>query len=600
MIFSKLVNMTQIREEHQKALQNRELYVLKKILKLMKADYDRDAVHNAQYRDGLKSLHEGLDQMQQENTEQAGLFIEALQRPGEQMAHEMATLRSELSMHFKKMIDAQNHQNQLLTQVREALVSDEETAIPGRMQLMHEQNQLASQYLEKRLAGMQSAMQQQAKSSVAVLNQTLDTNGKELVETIKAANANIEKQNETLIQHLSSLDATSSETRIELGAGMEALRKVTAEDLPAALEANNRQVLKQVARRSNDVMARISKSEENTTADLGAIVFAAEEQTKTLQGLIEGASSRIVQSRNEVMDKLKAVLPSHQTHAQDSSELITSLAGELTEQFKRTFSAAEEQQLQANLAFFQERLSAYESVAANMSAEINQALQRTTSQVQQVGKEQHTQLSGISLQMQTISAAAQDTRDHLQTLAGNSQQLVENTQNLHYLMKQIKNTEASMHSLDQVMNKIEQLSQQRDSRPGSILGPVFAHAGYADIKDELSRSMNALLLRLREIEDIKKTDGRFWKQVERQIQDGIPIIMGGNKLELKNTDLDAGFRDRLSQSFVNLDRMLETIVQGYKRRSNGNGTSNGNGNGNGTHARSRALLASEQQSIGLS
>ncbi len=597
MVFSKLVNMTQIKEEQQKALQNRELFVLKKILKLMKADYDRDAVHNAQYKDGLKSLQQGLGSIQQENQDQAASFIEALQRPGEQMAQEMATLRSELSMYFKNLIDAQNHQSKLLKQVLEALVSEEETAIPGRLQLMHEQNQLASQYLEQRLTGMQTAMQQQAKSSIAVLNQALENNGKELAESIKSANVILTDQNETLIRHLSSLDETTSETRKEMGTGLDALCKITGETLPAALDANNRQVLKQVSKRSDEVLARISKAEENTTADLGAMVFAAEEQTKTLQGLIEGASSQIAQSRGALMDKLKAVLLSHQTHAQDSSALITSLAGQLTEQFKATFSAAEEQQLRSVLSLVQERLSSYESVAANMGEEIRTSLERTTGQVQQVSKEQHAQLSGMSLQMQSISASAQETKEHLQALSGNTGQLVESNQSLHSLMKQIKHTETSLHSLDQVMEKIEHLSRQRENKPGSILGPVFAQQSeYAAIKDELSRSMNALLQRLREIEDIKKTDGRFWKQVERQIQDGIPIIMGGNKLELQNADLDAGFRDRLSQSFVNLDRMLETIVQGYKRRSNGNG----NGNGNGTHARSNALLASEQQRIGLS
>ncbi len=598
MVFSKLVNMTQLKEEQQKALQNRELFVLKKILKLMKADYDRDAIHNAQYKDGFKSLQDLLVQLQQDNNAQSLRLEDALQRPGEQMAQEMASLRSELAIHFKSLLEAQNHQNRLLDQVRETLVSEEENGIPGRLMLMQQQSQNSSQYLEQRITGMQTALQQEAKTSASVLHQALNSGGKELVETIREGNEALVKQNDELILELGSLHETADATRQELVAGLNGLQK-SADELPSTLEIHNRRLLKTVAVKSDAVMEKIAESDKNTAEDLGAIVYATEEQTRNLQGLIEAASAGISQSRGQIMDKLQAILLSHQNHAQDSSELVTSMSREITRQFKSSFSAAEQQQLQTFLSFFQERLATFESVTEKLGSELKTALDRNSGHIGQVhlaAQEQRDELAGIARQIQNVGNAAQDTQNKVQQLVSDSRQWVENGKTLTSLAQQVKSTETAVHSLDRAMEKLQQLSRQRNDGNGLSFGPVFAGAsGYAAIKDELSRSINALLQRLREVEDIKKTDSRFWKQVQRQIHDGIPIIMGGNKLDLQHSDdLDAGFRDRLNQSFVNLDRMLETIVQGYKKRSNGNG------NGNGAHARTTGLMGQDGQRIRLS
>lgn len=93
---------------------------------------------------------------------------------------------------------------------------------------------------------------------------------------------------------------------------------------------------------------------------------------------------------------------------------------------------------------------------------------------------------------------------------------------------------------------------------------------YLRIRGPLGRSMDNLLERLKEIEGIKSADAQFWNKVARQMGEGVPIIMGGNRLKLNGEpNLENAFQERLSQSFVNLDKILRTIVEGYERKGGG-------------------------------
>jgi hypothetical protein len=81
-------------------------------------------------------------------------------------------------------------------------------------------------------------------------------------------------------------------------------------------------------------------------------------------------------------------------------------------------------------------------------------------------------------------------------------------------------------------------------------------------------SINQLLEKLKEIEKIKDINGKFWNDIETQMNNGVSIIAKSNDRLSKDVEkLDGEFNKRLSESFMSLDKVLQAMVLEYQRKT---------------------------------
>ncbi|MBL1213687.1 MAG: hypothetical protein HND52_10055 [Ignavibacteriae bacterium] len=90
---------------------------------------------------------------------------------------------------------------------------------------------------------------------------------------------------------------------------------------------------------------------------------------------------------------------------------------------------------------------------------------------------------------------------------------------------------------------------------------------YINKEEAFSTGVEKLINRLKEIEDIKDLNGKFWDDIERNMKHGVDILSEGNEQLLKDIEkLDDQFNNRMNQSFINLDKVLQAMVTEHHRR----------------------------------
>lgn len=127
-----------------------------------------------------------------------------------------------------------------------------------------------------------------------------------------------------------------------------------------------------------------------------------------------------------------------------------------------------------------------------------------------------------------------------------------------------------------LLTDLAQTLDAMDKRGDALAESVRAALGQMDAKtprtiglNGLGTQLEALLGRLKELEDVKRVDGKYWREIERMM-DSIPIIKDGNALKLREAgDLDADFQARLKQSFANLDKIVKTVLDNAPTRRRG-------------------------------
>lgn len=82
------------------------------------------------------------------------------------------------------------------------------------------------------------------------------------------------------------------------------------------------------------------------------------------------------------------------------------------------------------------------------------------------------------------------------------------------------------------------------------------------------QSIDQLLEKLKDIEKIKDINKEFWRDIQEKMNEGVSIIANSNeKLASDVSKLDNEFQKRLSSSFMSLDKVLQSMVLEYQKKT---------------------------------
>lgn len=560
--FSKLVSMTHYKVELRKALENNELFVLKKMLKLLLKAYAADQKNAHLSLEAVKGLRRDLHNMDNTMQNRDEQLKKNLQDAllGEDntvsLSEQLSKMHHAVRQHTQHTLKQERHHNQLILDMAQALTGSAENSIASQLTSLRAEQRNHNAVLETNLGALYERLQ---RIDVKSLGQSLRTAISDQTKTLEASlsshagtrNALFERQNqgtENLLQAVFAGAQANENAMQELG-------RLHTHALQELLEAHERQA--EAQREANG----------NQAAQLAILLERSRGQEHKLIALAQCLDpanlAALPQSIQDVQARLRDIIKRLDTNGTTlteaftaQQELITAMKSALVREItmqqaqaaaqaaaiaSQEFAGLVRPTLEKSLTQLRERMEASARERAAATGQTFEALH----------KQQTARLHDIAGQLHDLTTRMQQSFDRINDLTSRTEDVANNTDVLNELME---HTQQAM-TWGQTLNKaLEKLATIQPENSGQSLAST------------LGDSMRQLVGRLRQIDSIKKTDNKFWRQVERQMHDGIPIIMGGNKLFL-NDDLNGNFQERLQRSFNNLDKILQTIVHGYQQKA---------------------------------
>jgi DNA repair ATPase RecN len=217
-------------------------------------------------------------------------------------------------------------------------------------------------------------------------------------------------------------------------------------------------------------------------------------------------------------------------------------------------------------------VEAMEKVITDFNTQMNDLIQRL---VKENFEELNTSVKNLNdwqkqnkEQIATLISQFDQTTSNLETSSNNIKEITQNTKSLtdnnSILQKMITELQKVMIE-DQ---KFSSLANNLESATINITNSSSELANYMAKEKGFQVSINELLEKLKEIEQIKDINGKFWKDIETKMNDGVSIISRSNdKLSNDVDKLDMQFQKRLSDSFMSLDKVLQSMVLEYQKKT---------------------------------
>jgi hypothetical protein len=556
-VSARVIGLTRFKHEAKKALENNEATILKKMLRLLVADYERQDAYQDNELMAIDGVRDAIFYVYPKFLKRMdGLKKAAMTESGLGVAELVEKLALDLRRQAALLAQSQEAQNKRMDSLLQVLAGDGEQSLLGQMRALRaEQNVQAKAVFGK----MVEAVEKAGALDFAPLVSGVDSAFRAATSPLLAEMKRQTQQNAAL--------AEAADKRLE---GLElALRDAAASNAAADPTVALADLI--------DGQGR----QQETLQSLSAQNLALRDTLETQKSSLE----RIQELTQRTPEKIVAQVRQAQNGAEQTLGRVLQSAAELREAVN-----ANGAQAAARAEDVERRVAAVIQAAAETKAKaLTDNIQRAFAEY---GGKLRGQLDRIERKYELDANASRETltgevrrifdalsgaASRIEEMASSSQTLLADTGRIKTLIGEMAAFAETDKTLQAILEKVNGLGLNGKNGSNGSNGSNGANGkngknGRALLlaEEPLSRSVEQLITRLREIEDIRNADGKFWKQVQKQINDGIPIIMGGNKLQFREgIDLDGEFQERLNRSFLNLDKILGAIVDGYNKKSGG-------------------------------
>jgi len=191
-------------------------------------------------------------------------------------------------------------------------------------------------------------------------------------------------------------------------------------------------------------------------------------------------------------------------------------------------------------------------------------------------KNNKEQVEKLIDQYRIVSEQLKLSSETLTQIAGSTKSLVGDNSLLKQLVSELQKVMIEDKKFTQIIDKVQEsissLEENSEMLQGSSENLYKASESLQDYikrEESFTDSVDNLIKRLKEIEEIKELNGKFWNDIEQQMKKGVSILSDGNNHLLKEIEtIDNNFNERLKKSFVNLDKILQSMVLSYQERTN--------------------------------
>lgn len=570
-VSNRVIGLTKLKHETKKALENNEATILKKMLRLLVADYERQDTYQDNELMAIDGVRDAIFYAYPKILKRMdGLKKAAMTESGLGVAELVEKLALDLRRQAAVLAQSQETQTKRMESLLQALAGDNENSLLGQLRaLRSEQNVQARAVFGK----MAEAVEKAGALDLTPLVTGMDG-------ALRAATGPMLAEMKRQTQQSATL-AELADKRFE---AMERALRVAADAAAAADPAQALAELNHAQAKQMETLQRLSEQNKSLSDSLDAQQRSLSEVRKATLAAPENFANQIRQNQNNTEQTLGRVLQSA-TDLRDAISAQGAQAASRAEELERRVAGVIQAAAEAKVKALTDNIQrAFAEYGGKLRGQLDR-IERKNELDSTAGREAQAESDGrrakdvetLNAELRQLTGALSGAAAKIEEMASSSQSLLTDTGRIKTLigeMAAFAQTDKTLHAILEKLNGLGANGKNGSNGANGVHGKNGKNGknGTALLlaEEPLGRSVEQLISRLREIEDIRNADGKFWKQVQKQINDGIPIIMGGNKLQFREgIDLDGEFQDRLNRSFLNLDKILGAIVDGYNKKANG-------------------------------
>ncbi len=226
--------------------------------------------------------------------------------------------------------------------------------------------------------------------------------------------------------------------------------------------------------------------------------------------------------------------------AKNNTEALVEVMKSATEQFNAQMSALIERLVQEN---FQELNNSVQRMN-KWQEENKEMISELTNQFKQVSQE--FEISATSIKEITENTTKlTNENSHLTKLIEELQKVMVDDTKFSEIVSNLTNTveilKENTEAFDETTNKLNKW--------------IIAEHNFKE-------SVEILIDRLKEIEEIKSIDGEFWKKTKIQLNEGLGVITkASNEIRNNIDEVNAEFQDQLKQTLTSLDELIQRLIK---------------------------------------
>ncbi len=190
--------------------------------------------------------------------------------------------------------------------------------------------------------------------------------------------------------------------------------------------------------------------------------------------------------------------------------------------------------------------------------ELNQSVQNLNTW-QQENKEMigtlTDQFSNVAQDFTKTSTAIKEITENTTKLTNENSHLSNLIKELQKVMVDDEKFTTITEKLENTIDTLKENTETFDETTNKLNDWIINEKNFKD-------SVDILISRLNEIENIKDINGEFWNQTKHQLNEGVSIISQASK-ELRNNldDISAEFTEQLNQTLTSLDALIQRLVK---------------------------------------
>jgi chromosome segregation ATPase len=217
-------------------------------------------------------------------------------------------------------------------------------------------------------------------------------------------------------------------------------------------------------------------------------------------------------------------------------------------------------------------VEAMEKVITDFNTQMNELIQRLVKEnfeelnnsvknLNDWQKENKEQIAILISQFNQTTTNLETSSKNILEISANTKSLTDNNSILQQMITELQKVMIEDKKFTELANKLQLATNNIENSSTQLAEYMKKEKGFQE-------SINQLLDKLKEIEQIKDINSKFWKDIETRMNDGVNIIAKSNdKLSKDVEKLDSEFKKRLSESFMSLDKVLQAMVLEYQKKT---------------------------------
>lgn len=374
-------------------------------------------------------------------------------------------------------------------------------------------------------------------SELSALNEILEV----LKSTKTEANSNYNKLNNALI----------GETETSLSTQIVKLRNQTVDTLK---EQENQSVLLdkiQVSLIGNEEVSLLTQLEKlrGQFADNYKEQKEQKEFLNTIKDTLGG------ENENSILHQIKSI----KTEQQANTKSLVSKFDEFGEILKKNNTEALVDVMKSVTKTFNDQMTELiQKLVQENFKELNNSVQNLNDW-QKGNKEM---ISSLTNQFKSVSNDFEIAATSLKEITGNTNRLIDDNSQLSKLIRELQSVLIDDTKFQDIITKLETSINTIKTNTETFDETTNKLNEWILKENNFKESIDVLLIRLKEIEEIKDINGEFWKNTKTNMEEGVSII-SNSSVELRNNldNISEEFTVQLNQTLTSLDELIQRLIE---------------------------------------